>query len=185
MDEAKQTSDADESSGGQGEILCDPHHVRSDARLAARILSLGVVSEEDVAKLLVRGVKLAGRMAAKDKAREFAAVMGVYIAAAKLELETKRDERAEKQPTQPAGVFINVNGGDGRVELSAVDMRAELLRERDYLEFQRQRALEIDADSRPVRANGEPRAVEDGTAPGSPGPLGSGSGNGQANGHHH
>lgn len=94
------------------------------------------------------------------------------------------DPKPDDNPAKATGVFINVNGAD-RVDVAAVDMRAELLRERDYLEFQRQRALEIDTDSSPIRADSEPGPMEDGAAPNSPGPLGGGSGNGQANGHHH
>lgn len=85
----------EESQGGMGGLFADTQqqaggvrHLRSDARLAKRILSLGVVPEEKIASLLRKGAKLASRCAGKGDARGYGAVMGVFVAAAKLELQT-------------------------------------------------------------------------------------------------
>lgn len=73
--------------GGGGALFARQDNHRSDARLAARIISLGVVPEEKAAKILGMAFDLASDAAKKNKAREYAAAMSIPIAAAKLEIE--------------------------------------------------------------------------------------------------
>lgn len=84
-----------EPEGGMGGLFTDTQqvaggvrHLRSDARLAARILSLGVVEEGQIAMLLRAGVGLAASCAKAGNARGYSAIMSVFIAAAKVELQT-------------------------------------------------------------------------------------------------
>ncbi len=85
--------------GGQGELLCDPHHRRADARMAARLLSLGVMSDEQAAALLRGAAKLAANAATNGRSRDYAAAMKVLLAAAKLELEHAKPQLiADAQP---------------------------------------------------------------------------------------
>lgn len=86
--------------GGQGEVVFDPHHTRADARMAARILSLDVISEEQAAQLLRGAAKLAANAVNQNRPRDYAAAMKVILAAAKLELEYAGLERLVNQMEQ-------------------------------------------------------------------------------------
>ena len=83
--------------GGQGEVVFDPHHARAEARMAARILSLGVISEEQAAQLLRGAARLAANAVNQSRPRDYAAAMKVILAAAKLELEHAGLERLVNQ----------------------------------------------------------------------------------------
>lgn len=84
------------------------------------------------------------------------------------------DKYRERQSIEHSGGMRHEHRGEVQV------LRSEMLNEPEYLEFQRQRALIADSHACLVRANGESRAVEDGKAPGNPGP----STNGHSNGRH-
>ncbi len=85
--------------GVRGGLLCDPHHQRADARMAARLLSLGVMSDEQAAALLRGAAKLAANAAANGRSRDYAAAMKVLLTAGKLELEhAKLQLIADAQP---------------------------------------------------------------------------------------
>jgi mannose/fructose/N-acetylgalactosamine-specific phosphotransferase system component IIC len=86
-------------------ILGDPNHNRADARMAARIISLGVVPEEKVAAVLGQAFVLAARAAKDNKSREYAAAMSVPLATAKLVLEREKFEHEKGSP--PAGNVYN------------------------------------------------------------------------------
>lgn len=76
--------------GAQGMIR--PNHIRGDANTAAKLISLGVVSEEQARALLEAGYSLAARAASQNQTREYAACMRIIVAVAKLKaaLEPKR-----------------------------------------------------------------------------------------------
>jgi hypothetical protein len=84
--------------GGQGDVVFNPHHVRAEAR----ILSLGVISEEQSAALLRGAAKLAANAVNQNRPRDYAAAMKVMLAAAKLELEHAGLERLVNQIEQQA-----------------------------------------------------------------------------------
>lgn len=69
------------------DLLTIPGQVRSDARLAARMISLGVVSTEQTESLLRIAFRLAAEAGTEHDTRKYAACMKVILAAAKLELE--------------------------------------------------------------------------------------------------
>lgn len=77
----------------------------------------------------------------------------------------------ERYEGQVSGEIIHEHSG--KVSVDAVIH--QVLNEPDYLEYQRQRALQADSDPGPVRQNGEPGKVEDEAPPGTdrPGPNGS------------
>lgn len=70
--------------GGGGALFERPDNIRSDARLAARMISLGVLPIEKAEGLLRKGFRLAWQSAQSGKAREYAACMKIAIEAAKL-----------------------------------------------------------------------------------------------------
>src|SRR3990167_261948 len=77
--------------GGRGELF-DPHRTKQDARLAARILSCGVVTEEQAAKVLAGAFRLGAQAVQDGSARDYGAAMRVPAAIAKLEMDRERLE---------------------------------------------------------------------------------------------
>jgi hypothetical protein len=75
--------------GGAGGICTDHRSVRSDARMVARLLSLGVVPVEVAEAVLKRGFVLAGNA---KSARNYRAAMSVIQGAAKLGLDAVRKD---------------------------------------------------------------------------------------------
>lgn len=71
--------------GGGGALFTREDNLRSDARLAARMISLGVVSVERAEQLLRDGFRLARISAKKQDARSWAACMKIPLELAKLE----------------------------------------------------------------------------------------------------
>lgn len=116
---------------------------RSDARLIKQMLTLGVVSTDEVHDLLKKGFELAAN--AKNS-RVYTAVMKVLLAAAKL-------EQSERQVAQPASATTNIQI-NGDVRLSNPDeRRTELL---DIIAAASERARE--AESRgTINAPAEPQ----------------------------
>lgn len=122
--------------GGQGDVVFDPHHVRPNARMAARILSLGVISEEQLAALLRGAAKLATNVVNQNRPRDYAAAMKVMLAAAKLELEHAGLERPVNQ----------IERQEAPLEMTDAMRRTSLLA---MIEQLRERALRVD---RPVES---------------------------------
>ncbi len=117
MEEAPKTEVA---AGGQGGgLLQDPGRVRGDAKLIARMVSLGVVSPKRARDLLRKAYDLAEKCADAGEAREFAALLKVILSAAKL----GQDERKQVQQAGTTNIQIN---GDVRIS-NPDDRRAELL----------------------------------------------------------
>ena len=98
-------------------LLEDPHHARANARMAARLISLGVVSQDVVEAVLKRAFVLAGQT---GKPRDYAAVMGVPIAAARLEMERERLDLDKAHPQR--GVSVNVGVMDWSGMLSGTEV---------------------------------------------------------------
>ena len=143
-----------ENTGGAGGMCTDFRSLRSDSRLAARMLSLGVVSEETAAKLIRRGFA----MAAKSRVpRNYKAAMSVPLAMVALE----QKERLGLPDT--GGQTVNVNVG-----VAVETVRQELVNDAKYLEYLRQSADISDAS--PVCENGEPGALENGQSSNGAGP---------------
>lgn len=91
--------------------LIRPNHVRSDSRLVARMISLGVVSEEVAKEVLASGFGLAARAIQAGKGRDYAAVMRIMLEAAKLE----RDHKATPQVNVQANVQVNLSAAMERL----------------------------------------------------------------------
>ncbi len=111
--------------GGGGVLFSRPDNLRSDARLAARIISLGVVDEAQAAELLKQGMTLAKLKADEGDARGYSACMKIAIEAAKL-------EQKERQPST-GGVTVNVqnNGGNVAINDPATELAGMLATLRD------------------------------------------------------
>lgn len=79
-------------SDGAGALL-EPSRIRSDSRMVARLMSLGVVSEEQAAAVLKKAFVLAAKA---ETAREYGSAMRVITTAAQVELTAtpKRIEHA-------------------------------------------------------------------------------------------
>lgn len=93
-----------ETLGGQGaklNVMADDHHRRADARMAAKIISLGVVSVE-VAEYCLRGAfTLAVNALKEGDCRNYVAAMQVPLAAARVESD-------RINPPQKSAVNVNV-----------------------------------------------------------------------------
>jgi len=94
--------------GGTGLLFSDERRnargqrgVRSDARLAVRMLSLGVVSEEQTETLLRSAFRLAAQAARSDDTRDYAAAMKVILAASRLEIEAIKAAALSEQSDHP------------------------------------------------------------------------------------
>lgn len=68
---------AEATGGGPGSVFTDPKTIRSDARLAARYIGLGVIDDAESVSLLRKGYELAKTT---KKPREFVALMKLPIA---------------------------------------------------------------------------------------------------------
>lgn len=84
----------------------DPHRLRGDARLAARLIAMGVVSEDQAATLLKQGHRLAVLAAQQNDTRAYRRCMQVVLACAGLE---QRERLAQQGLGVGPGVG-NVNG---------------------------------------------------------------------------
>lgn len=143
-------------------VLADPHHTRADARMAARLISLGVVPDSVAEEFLKRAFKLS--FLAADKTddeghpdpdiRGFAAVARIPIEVAKLERSlypTQHDHRHTHDMSAAA-------------ELARQELQSELTHERN------QRALEEDMQPGPIRQNGQHGPLENGSSSNGGGP---------------
>ena len=90
MDSGNEHNAALQPQGGGGVLLARPDNYRSDLRLAARMIGLGVVDVETAKSLLVQSFDLA---AAANSSRVYAAAMLVPVAMARLELNVKKHDR--------------------------------------------------------------------------------------------
>ena len=68
----------------------DPVYLKSDCRLVCRMLSLGVIPEEQMELLIKAGPRLAALAIETGKTRDWARVLQVLIAAARLEQDERR-----------------------------------------------------------------------------------------------
>ena len=97
--------------GDRGELMGSDRHRRSDARMAARLISLGVIPEEQAKSLLIKGFGLA---AASTTSRDYASAMQIPLSVARLELEQLKIERDEIKETgntyQQVNVYVPDNG---------------------------------------------------------------------------
>lgn len=160
----KQPEPEPDPAGGMGGLFSEVQqqagglrHLRSDARMVARLISCGVIEEEQAAELLKQGFKLAAKSARKGDARGYAATMGIAIAAVKL-------EQAELQSKAPA-LVRHEHHHSGTVNLQA--LRQEVLNEPSYLEYSR--AAEANGDPGVLCQDDQPGQVANGKAPGASG----------------
>ena len=85
---------------GKGITLADNGHLRAESRKAARLISLGVIDEEQAKQILAAGFSLAAGAAARNECRNYAAVMKVFVAVAQLE-----------RNAEPQQIDVNLNAG--------------------------------------------------------------------------
>ena len=90
---------AEDDTGGQGALFTRRGEERGDCRMVARMLALGVVSEERAAKLVAKAFKMAGR---ETKPREFAAMMRVILEMVKID-QKERHKMLDSQVISAAG----------------------------------------------------------------------------------
>jgi hypothetical protein len=87
-------------------LLEDKRHHRSDAKLAARLIASGVVTEEMAELVLKRAFTLAGKTMGP---REYAAAMGVPIKVAQLVMARERLDMEKVRGPNPINVGVQVN----------------------------------------------------------------------------
>lgn len=68
-------------------LFQDPHHLRGDARMVARLMSLGVISQEQSEHILKEAFRLAAEAADKGNVRHFISLCRLAQSGAKLEIE--------------------------------------------------------------------------------------------------
>ena len=112
---AKTDDSGGTADGGGGALFVRPDNRRSDARLVARMLSLGVVKPSRVRELLRQGFDLASASAHKGDARGYSACMKIAIEAAKLE-QKERPSQHEHRHQHTGAIAIEPR----RVELLTI-----------------------------------------------------------------
>lgn len=168
-----------ESQGGNGGVVFGEkqqqagglRHLRSDARMAAKLISLGVISLEQSESLLRAGFTLAAGCAKDNNARGYAACMKVVLEAARLEQNERQGPASGNVTNQQINIYGHVREAAG-----------ELLKSDGYSEFIRSRAAQLDTDAGAVCQIREPsngHAVENGTSHGGPRPGTNGHRNGK------
>lgn len=147
---------ADETDRGQGEgalppSFADDHHSRADSRLIARaIRARWEVDPKYAQPLLNRQV----RIALGEDDRNAIAAFRAILESQKVELAIQEHENPTTQKHEHTH------------QVAVAVVRQELLNDPDYLEFQRQRAIEQDVQSSAVCAGVISGQVENGQAPG-------------------
>ena len=109
----EQPAERDPVPEGVGALFQDGHkhsrgdirHLRSDARMAARILSCGVVEPEQMKALMSGMFSMAAREMAKEtpSVRNITALLRIFEVAAKLEQDERKLLLASEQGTPPEG----------------------------------------------------------------------------------
>ena len=99
--------DHEQHDDDHGQLL-DPHHRRSDARMVAQMISLGVVSEERAAGLLRAGIEFAEKAVIEDDERRYIAAMKIPLAVARLELERVKMDRNVAGPVDNNYSQVNI-----------------------------------------------------------------------------
>lgn len=156
-------------SGGQGgpESLSKGPGQTSDTRLIERaIKQRWPIKPEHRAAVVTRMLLIVADKGSSN--REAVSAAKALISA---------DSQNQSDEHHAEGETLNLNHS-GTVELAAV--RQEMLKDAQYLEYRRTHS--INSDSSPVRSNGEPRPLENGSAPHGPGQSHNGHTNG--NGRH-
>lgn len=151
---AKEPEDDQQPKGGGGALFTRSDNLRSDARLAARMISLGVIPLDEAEELLKAGFQLAKSSALSDDPRGYAACMKVAIEVAKL-------AQAEQHKV------IDKILPDLHASVEATATVPELLGNPDYIEWLRER--ERNSDPRLVCPNGHQgngQSLDDGSARG-------------------
>lgn len=101
-------------------LLDDPHHLRADARLAARMCSLGVVSEDVAASLLKKLFLVAHKAADEGDKRALASLVTALGRIAKLE-QTERKLSRGNDPNVHLHMHKHDHGGTANIEIVHVD----------------------------------------------------------------
>ena len=139
-----QTDSPSESSGGIGgtSLFSEPQqlagglrHLRGDARLVARILSCGVVSEDQIRELMQGMVRvaLAELQKPSPNARNLAALLRVFEAGARLELEAikvdtaSRDADVDRNVGQPPAPIVEVIVANRQEAVQFAEIREQLI----------------------------------------------------------
>lgn len=157
---------APENTGGAGGMCTDFKSLRSDSRLAIRMLSLGVVPEALAAELIRKGFDLAKQ---SKQPRNYKAAMSVPLAMVALEQKERLGIR------EGEGQTVNVNVG-----VAIGSLRQELIQDDGYIDYLRHASENSDAS--PLRSNGQPGSLENGASSGEAGQ--SNNGHADGNGRH-
>lgn len=126
--------------GGGGALFQRADNLRSDARLAARMISLGVISEDEAEELLKAGFALAKSSAKGDDARGYSACMKIALEVAKL-AQAERHKFIDKQIPDLHSHEHSTGASIG-----------EMLEHPEYVEWLRER--ERNSNPSPVCTNG-------------------------------
>lgn len=121
------------NAGVGGELFSDPKHIRSDCQTVVKMLSLGGIAEQKrVEKILEQGYMLAEEAAKKKRSREWASIIRMITALAKL------DQRERFGPTSSqTNIQNNLIAGEAgeraidrkrQAEAEAAELRLEAMR---------------------------------------------------------
>lgn len=142
--------------GGGGELFARADNLRSDAKLASRMISLGVVTEGQIDRLFRKGMRLAGKRADAGDARGYAACMSIPIAAARL-AQNERHKLLDKLVPDQHEHLHSIS----ELRQALVDARQD----REYVELERSRAIEDGRKSGANGHNGHAGPLDNGPAP--------------------
>ncbi len=95
MTQGENVNLSNSQTGGGGALFARADNLRSDARMAAQMISLGVIELEEAKELLKLGFGLAKAAALNGNERGFAACMKIGIEVAKLE-QSERHKLLDK-----------------------------------------------------------------------------------------
>jgi hypothetical protein len=134
--------------GGSGAGYLLPGDGLKNARLERRaLMAKWGVPADRLPAIVERQLEIAEKGEDREATQAFKAV----LAARQQDLDIEKMETGEDAP--PTQTTYNT-----------VNVQVDLLKEPAYLEYLRERACQADSHPCPVRADGEPRAVEDGQA---------------------
>jgi hypothetical protein len=158
---APSNDEPEKSQGGGGVLFTRGDNLRADARMAAQMIALGVISLERAQQLLKQGFILASKSAKKGDARGYAACMKIAIEVAKME-QAERHKLLDKRVPD-----LHQHGGT----ITHQHAMRELTQHPDYVGYLRHRTVNADCDPRAIcqiREPGNGQALENGSAHGGP-----------------
>lgn len=134
LDDAGDPDDPDEETGVRGHLITSKRYLRSDARIAAELLSSGVVSKEVAEALMRSAYVLASKSSQEGNARNFVALMRLITLWPKLEIDHRAAVRKFGHPVAAAQVNVSVAPPTQDPAAAPVAAQPEQARQTAYLD---------------------------------------------------